>query len=141
MCEGQQKWWWYKITFHLHRATATKTSTTKAMMLCYFCRAPPSCREEAAFALRPLVASSPIGGSLCVCVCVCARAQNTARRRRRRRRRSFVSIPFNNKGKRNAKRNAKKKKKISHSIKLSLYRRATNADEGRRTTKAAATRA
>ena len=78
-----------------------------------------------------------------MCACVCARAKH--REKKKKKKKTFVRLCQCRllliKGKEMPKDGAKKKKNLSHSIKLSLYRRAMNADEGRRTTKAAATRA
>ena len=96
---------------------------------------------------RSSFCASPVGLSLpdrrvSVCVCVCAR--KTPREEEEEEEEEDVRLcqcRLILKGKEMQKDDAKKKRNLSHSIKLSLYRRATNADEGRRTTKAAATRA
>ena len=92
--------------------------------------------------------ASPVGLSLpdrrvSVCVCVCARKTPREEEEEEEEDVRLCQCRLILKGKEMQKDDAKKKRKknLSHSIKLSLYRRATNADEGRRTTKAAATRA
>ena len=96
---------------------------------------------------RSSFCASPVGLSLpdrrvSGCVCVCARKTPREEEEEEEDVR-LCQCRLILKGKEMQKDDAKKKRKknLSHSIKLSLYRRATNADEGRRTTKAAATRA
>ena len=97
---------------------------------------------------RSSFCASPVGLSLpdrrvSVCVCVCARKTPREEEEEEEEEEDvrLCQCRLILKGKEMQKDDAKKKKNLSHSIKLSLYRRATNADEGRRTTKAAATRA
>ena len=96
---------------------------------------------------RSSFCASPVGLSLpdrrvSVCVCVCARKTPREEEEEEEEDVRLCQCRLILKGKEMQKDDAKKEKKnLSHSIKLSLYRRATNADEGRRTTKAAATRA
>ena len=99
---------------------------------------------------RSSFCASPVGLSLpdrrvSVCVCVCARKTPREEEEEEEEEEDvrLCQCRLILKGKEMQKDDAKKKRKknLSHSIKLSLYRRATNADEGRRTTKAAATRA
>ena len=95
---------------------------------------------------RSSFCASPVGLSLpdrrvSVCVCVCARKTPREEEEEEEEDVRLCQCRLILKGKEMQKDDAKKKRNLSHSIKLSLYRRATNADEGRRTTKAAATRA